>query len=421
VRVKVSIMRVSVFTPSHDPRFLEDCYRSLERQTFQDWEWIILLNGAATDWSAATHDDRVRVVRAPAGIRGVGAAKRLVCEQATGEILVELDHDDILAPSCLANVVAAFDASPEAVGVYSDFAQINEDGSPNHSRFNEAMGWQYTDVVIDGVTYLRCHAMAATVHNMGYIWYEPNHVRAFRRTSYEAVGGYDASREVLDDQELMMRLFLAGDFVHVPECLYLQRVHSANTQIDPATNAFIQQETVALYQKHIESMARAWSQRRGLAVISLVTPTPVYAHGDEGLERVAVDPLAPTIPYDESSVGLIKAVELLQRIPDRAALFNECFRVLVHGGLVCTETPSTDGRGAFQDPSHVAFYNENSFWYLTQSQLRSSIPTLDARFQVSRIRTYHPTAWHEQVQVPYVQANLMAVKDGPRLGGPLLS
>lgn len=36
------------------------------------------------------------------------------------------------------------------------------------------------------------------------------------------------------------------------------------------------------------------------------------------------------------------------------------------------------------------------------------------------MRTYHPTSWHEQVVIPYVQANLLAVKDGPRQGGPLL-
>ena len=34
-------------------------------------------------------------------------------------------------------------------------------------------------------------------------------------------------------------------------------------------------------------------------------------------------------------------------------------------------TPSTDGRGAFQDPTHVSFYNENSFWYFTDRRLRT--------------------------------------------------
>jgi hypothetical protein len=107
-------------------------------------------------------------------------------------------------------------------------------------------------------------------------------------------------------------------------------------------------------------------------------------------------------------------------VPDRAALLNECNRVLVHGGMLETQTPSTDGRGAFQDPSHVAFYNENSFWYLTQARLRPSIPDLTGRFQISHLSTSFPSDWHRQMNISYVFANLLAVKDGPRQGGPVL-
>ena len=52
---------------------------------------------------------------------------------------------------------------------------------------------------------------------------------------------------------------------------------------------------------------------------------------------------------------------------------------------------------------------------------RPSLPSLTARLQVSQLRTYYPTSWHEQVQIPYVQANLLCIKDGARQGGPLLS
>ncbi len=39
---------------------------------------------------------------------------------------------------------------------------------------------------------------------------------------------------------------------------------------------------------------------------------------------------------------------------------------------------------------------------------------------MSHLRTWYPSAWHEQTDIAYVQANLLAVKDGPRQGGPLL-
>lgn len=413
-------MLVSVFTPSHDTRYLDDCYESLRGQTLSEWEWVVLLNGGAKEWRPPEDDDRVRILRGR-GLRGVGAVKAAACDAARGDVLVELDHDDILTPRCLERVAEAFTAHGDAVFVYSDFAQVNADGSPNTDRFDERMGWEYSDVDVDGTTYLCCHAMEPLPHNIGYIWYAPNHVRAFRREAYLAVGGYNRQAAVLDDHDLMIRLFFAGDFVRVPECLYFQRFHGRNTQSDASTNAFIQEQTTRYYRENIEALCAAWSRRRGLGVISLRTAdTPEIIDIDPG-ETVFIDGESPQLPQGPDSVGLIKAVELLQRVPARAALFNECYRVLVHGGVVATKTPSTDGRGAFQDPSHVSFYNENSFWYLTQLNLRRSIPDLTARLQIGYLKTYFPSSWEESANIPYVEADLLAVKDGVRLGGPLLS
>jgi O-antigen biosynthesis protein len=411
-------MRVSVFTPTHNPRWLGDCYRSLAAQTLPDWEWVVLLNGKAGNWAPPEPDPRVRVERA--GVKGVGAAKRAACELAKGDLLVELDHDDILVSDCLETLVVAADARPNATLIYSDFAQINDDGSPNSTKFNLDNGWVYTPCVVDGVEQLRCHAMAPTPHNVGYIWYAPNHVRAIRRTAYEAVGGYDASQHILDDQDLMTRLYLHGEFVHVDKLLYLQRWHPRNTQVDPRINAEIQERTVDFYRENIEALALAWASRAGMATINLDTPTSVGTPElDPRFVPVRVDPAAPSLPYADSSVGVVKALDVLQRAPDRAAFLNECYRVLAPGGMLLTDTPSTDGRGAFQDPSHVAFYNENSFVYLTQLSMRATIPTLTARLQLSHVLTYWPSEVHEQMNIPYVKANLIAVKDGPRNGGPL--
>jgi glycosyltransferase involved in cell wall biosynthesis len=411
-------MLVSVFTPSHNTRYLDACYAALLAQTYDNWQWVVMLNGDAADWKPSRQDDRVKVVRGRF-LPKVGTAKHAACELCEGEILVELDHDDLLAPACLARVHEAFEQHPDVVFVYSDWTQINEDGSRNDHKFNLDMGWEYDEVDIDGRSYLRTRSMEPYPHNVGYIWYAPNHVRAFRKSSYEAIGGYDTQLSVLDDQELMTRMFLEGAFHHIPECLYFQRMHSANTQIEPATNAFIQQQTVRYYQEYIGPLTAAWGRRLGLDVVTVVAPTsPAVADPDPG-RILEVDPDAVKLDLPDDSVSLINANELLQRLPDRVSFFNECYRVLVHGGVIITRTPSTDGRGAFQDPSHVAFYNENSFWYLTQNRYRGSVPGLNARLQVGHIRTHFPTPWEEQVNISYVEAMLLAVKNGPRLGGPL--
>jgi GT2 family glycosyltransferase len=415
---------VSVFTPSHRPRFLDECLASLQAQSHQQWEWVVVLNGGAR-WRPASRDPRIRVV-VDDDMRGVGAAKNRACAEARGDILVELDHDDLLLPSALEAVVEELDRHPEAGLVYSHAAQVLEDGSRDDSRFDPTAGWTYDEIEVEGRSLTYAVSMAPTPHNVSYIWFAPNHVRAFTRTAYEAVGGYDATRTVLDDQDLMCRLYAYGEFYLIDECLYLQRMHPANTQRDAATNAFIQQETIALYDQHFESNALAWCRRRGLLALDLGAAhnrpsgyTGVDQHPGPGVDLVAVLPEPLDLP--DGSVGVIRAFDFFEHVADKVALINEIYRLLAPGGILLSMTPSTDGRGAFQDPTHTAFYNQNSFWYYTERSFREFVPELTVKFQASRLVTHYPTDWHQQHDISYVTANLIALKDGtPRNGGELL-
>lgn len=411
-------MLISVFTTSHDPRFLNDAYESLARQSLPDWEWIVLLHKGAV-WRPPREDPRVHVSRASSRVRGIGALKRAACDLATGAILVELDHDDLLTRGCLAALADAF-SKPKVACAYSDWAQINEDGSPNHDRFDVSDGWMYSAGTLEGKNFDRCHALAATPHNLGYVWYAPNHVRAFRRTAYDEVGGYNAELKLLDDQDLMCRLYLKGEFAHVERCLYLQRVHERMSQVEVKTKAAIQEQTVVYYRQYIEDLAQAWAKRNGLRCLRLRTPVWIGDEPTDDYEDITIDPEDISIPADDDSVAILMVYDVLNRVADRSGLFNEAYRVLTHAGLMLTQTPSTDGRGAFQDPSVVTYYNENSFMYLTQAELHDLIPDLKARLQVSHLRTFFPSPGHEALNICYVQANLLAVKEGARQGGPLL-
>jgi hypothetical protein len=45
---------------------------------------------------------------------------------------------------------------------------------------------------------------------------------------------------------------------------------------------------------------------------------------------------------------------------------NETHRVLVPGGRLDLFVPTTDGRGAFQDPTHVSFWTPNDLFYFCE-------------------------------------------------------
>jgi O-antigen biosynthesis protein len=412
-----------VFTPSHRNTYLDECLETMLAQSYDDWEWVVLLNGGAR-WRPPCEDPRVRIVVAD-DLGGIGAVKRHACLISRGEFLVELDHDDLLATHALARVVEAFDAHPEVGLVYSQCAQILADGARDESRFNDAHGWTYREATVNGRAVLQTDAMLPSPHNMSYIWYAPNHVRAFRRTTYDAAGGYDAERAVLDDQDLICRMYVEADCLMVDECLYLQRMHTRNTQRDVETNARIQVETVTLYDRYIQPNALAWAKREGLTALDLGAAhnkPPGYLGVDqyEGPDVDIVGDVTNGIDLPDSSVGVIRAVDFLEHVTDKIAIFNELYRLLAHGGMLLSLTPSTDGRGAFQDPTHVAFYNENSFWYFTDRTYSAFVPPITCRFQVSRLATIFPSDWHKQHNISYVQANLIAIKEGPRQGGLLL-
>lgn len=373
---------------------------------------MVYLNGGA-DWQVP-NDPRVVVERTSKSF-GVGRAKQEAVELCSGEILIELDHDDLLMPTAIEKTVRAFEENPDAVFVYSDFQQVKEDGTPDSRPFNEAFGWRY-----DGE---RIISFLPTPSAVSYIWYGPNHIRAFTRTAYDAIGGYDEKMFVLDDQDLYCRLYQIGNFVHIPEMLYKQRSHAENTQSESSLNSQIQKETVELYDRYVEGNALAWAKRSDLLSLDLGgahNSPDGYLSVDQHEPADLVGDIFEVLGnLADNSVGVIRAVDFMEHIPDKIGLMNELYRVLAHGGMLLSLTPSTDGRGAFQDPTHVSYWNENSFWYYTDHQYAKYVPEIICRFQVSRLVSLFPSDWHRENSIPYVRANLVAVKNGPRLPGLL--
>ncbi|WP_230966579.1 class I SAM-dependent methyltransferase [Nostoc commune] len=93
------------------------------------------------------------------------------------------------------------------------------------------------------------------------------------------------------------------------------------------------------------------------------------AEGFIGVDVFAIDnvdvvaDLNGHFPFPDNSIDLVKAHNIIEHLPDRIHTMNEIWRILKPNGIVDISVPSTDGRGAFQDPTHVSFWNVNSFMY----------------------------------------------------------
>jgi predicted SAM-dependent methyltransferase len=72
-------------------------------------------------------------------------------------------------------------------------------------------------------------------------------------------------------------------------------------------------------------------------------------------------------PFKNNYVDLLRAHDAIEHLPDKIHTMNEIWRICKNGAIVDIQVPSTDGRGAFQDPTHISYWNINSFFYYTSN------------------------------------------------------
>ena len=402
---------ISVITPhwSGTTDYIERTYATLRQQTYTDWEWVVIVNNGGVLPTSIRADERVWPVRHDSD--NIGALKAFGCAQARGNVLAELDADDLLTPDALGSVATAFE-NDVAGFVYSNSARFIDE-TWESPEYDSRYGWAKRPFEYEGHSLTEHVAFPATPTSLRSIWWAPNHIRAWRRSVYEAIGGHDSTLPVCDDYDLVCRTYLAGTgMYHIDQCLYLYRERDAQTS--RVKNAEIQQRNRELYSKHVIPMAQEWARREGLPMIDLGG-----AHGKpEGytsLDHHDADlccDLREGIPYDDDSVGVVRAYDVLEHLPDAVAIMNEIYRVLVPGGWLLASIPSTDGRGAFQDPTHCSYWNENSLWYYTDPTKAAYVPSITARFQTARTITWYPSDWHKEHNISYVDAQLIVLKPG---------
>ena len=165
---------------------------------------------------------------------------------------------------------------------------------------------------------------------------------------------------------------------------------------------------------HAQALAEKDAKDKGLKMIDIgggLNPRPGYLTIDQEGADITCD-LNDGIPLPDNSVGVINASHVIEHLRDKTKTMSEIHRVLAHGGWAFIEVPSTDGRGAFQDPTHVSYWNENSFLYYTSSYLANFIRNKDIKFQEFRKETWFPNEWLKNLNVCVTTAWLVANKEG---------
>ena len=416
-------MKFSIITPVHKyHKYLLELYDSIKAQTYSNWEWVLYLNGDCkidmlpekirtnnkvkiyTDYS---EDGKMEIDGKKVGV--VGYYKNKAFFKGTGDVLCEVDHDDLITSDCLEELSKAYKDS-EIGFVYSDAVSYQDDFVP----FNSEHGWSSYKYNFRDKDYTVMKSWKPTSHSLAFIWYAPDHIRSWRKEVYEEVGGHDVTLNICDDHDLMIRTYLKTKMFQIKKPLYIYRIHGDNTWLE--RQDAIQIKTVELYHEYGYELAEKDADDKGLLKVDLgggLNPRNGYTIIDQTDADINCN-LNEGIPLDDNSVGVLNASHVLEHLKDPIKSMREIHRVLVHGGWAMIEVPSTDGRGAFQDPTHVSFWNEHSFWYYTNRDKAFFIRNEDIRFQTYRLNT-----WEMAPHIPVVTAWLVAIKDEERFPGIL--
>lgn len=146
---------ISIIIPAYNVNaYLEETCRSVSAQTYQEWECLIIDDGAtdATPELARKMEDRdprFHVIRQENA--GVSAARNTGLRHAKGEFILFLDADDLLVPTALHDLLTALEARPDCVlswGRARFFRDGTHEEHPSPWKNYHATGNAWLDMLI---------------------------------------------------------------------------------------------------------------------------------------------------------------------------------------------------------------------------------------------------------------------------------
>lgn len=231
--IKFSIVVPLYNTPE---KFLHEMIRSVIDQTYADWELCM------ADGSDEAHgnvericrqymrkDLRIKYQRLEENL-GISGNTNACLEMATGDYIGLFDHDDLLHPAALHEVMRAI-CEQDADFIYTDentFHEKPEDAFCPHFK---------PDYAPD------------TLRSYNYIC----HFTVFSRELLDEVGNFRREFDGSQDYDMVLRLTeKASKIVHIPEILYFWRAHSGSTAGDISAKPYTMDAARRALGEHLD-------------------------------------------------------------------------------------------------------------------------------------------------------------------------
>ena len=232
---------VSVVMPTYNSplHFLAQAIESVQAQVYPHWE-LCIADDASTNpevqaflKEAAQKDTRISIVlRSQNG--HISESSNSALEIAKGEWVALLDHDDLLHPMALYELVNTLQSHPEAQIVFSDEDKIDEKGQ----RFGPYFKTDY---------------------NPELMWAQNmiSHLGCYKKSTLDAIGGFRKGFEGSQDYDLALRVIQRSkphQIVHISRVLYHWRAIIGSTALAPNEKPYAETASRKALVEHLAAL-----------------------------------------------------------------------------------------------------------------------------------------------------------------------
>lgn len=244
-----------VWNTNHD--FLRQAIESVKGQSYGDWE-LCIADDCSTDpeipdilAACAGDDARIKIIRGQSNSHICGASN-LALGLVDAPWVGFLDHDDLLARECLAEVAAAIAENEDLGFIYTDEDHINEQNVRRTPFFKPDFDPELTFT---------------------------GHLSCYRTALVRETGGFRKGYEGSQDFDLFLRItekLAPRQIKHIAKILYHWRVHAESTSASIAAKPYALSATQKAWEARAtrlgEKATAVATQNRNFYKISYAIP-----------------------------------------------------------------------------------------------------------------------------------------------------
>ncbi|HEX4864527.1 MAG TPA: glycosyltransferase, partial [Acidimicrobiales bacterium] len=201
--------------------YVKQLVTSVIRQRYDNWQ-LCLADGSDQDdlkrhvEKQSRRDTRIHYIAIEQNL-GIAGNTNVGIKHAGGEYIAFLDHDDLLSPFALSEVVTLLNAEPSTDLVYSDEDKVSSDGKVRREPLFKP-DWE--PELLLGVNYI-------------------THFVVARKRLVDQVGGLREGFDGAQDYDLLLRLTeQTSNIAHIPKVLYHWRSATGSAALDIGEKGF---------------------------------------------------------------------------------------------------------------------------------------------------------------------------------------